>query len=209
MKILTEKFFISFEWLEKCQWNNIKNHKKSGFHPLFKRYIFRKITEGGPVILGLTYMRYTQWILWSSVDTTIFENNIKMVEPFKNKENSSNNFIVITSNELIFLQQILVRQVTWLVTRKYGLNISKVDTRNSLLMSSLDGVERRKHKFIHRRFYHAAGTMRALHINVIILLRKMSRWLKRLSTVIYIPLILITITTWAFVLIKTYIELIK
>ena len=29
-------------------YDNIKSHKKTGFHPLSKRYIFRKTTEGGP-----------------------------------------------------------------------------------------------------------------------------------------------------------------
>ena len=28
---------------------NIKSHKKPGFHPLFKRYSFRKTTGGGGV----------------------------------------------------------------------------------------------------------------------------------------------------------------
>ena len=28
-------------------YDNIKSHKKPGFHPLFKRYIFRKITGEG------------------------------------------------------------------------------------------------------------------------------------------------------------------
>ena len=38
--------------------NNIKSHKKPGFNPLFRRYIFRKATRGGgvgvtPAVLGL------------------------------------------------------------------------------------------------------------------------------------------------------------
>ena len=28
-------------------YDNIKSHKKPGFHPLFRRYIFRKSTKGG------------------------------------------------------------------------------------------------------------------------------------------------------------------
>ena len=38
---------------------NIKSHKKKRFHPLFRRYIFRKTTGGGgqidpPAVLGLS-----------------------------------------------------------------------------------------------------------------------------------------------------------
>ena len=28
-------------------YDNLKSHKKSGFYPLFRRYIFRKTTGGG------------------------------------------------------------------------------------------------------------------------------------------------------------------
>ena len=37
-------------------YDNIKSHKKPGFHPLFRRYIFRKTTEGVgcKAALGLT-----------------------------------------------------------------------------------------------------------------------------------------------------------
>ena len=38
-------------------YDNIKSHKKARFHPLFKRYIFGKTTEGGqidtPALVGL------------------------------------------------------------------------------------------------------------------------------------------------------------
>ena len=30
-------------------YDNIKSHRKPGFHPLFRRYIFRKTTEGAGV----------------------------------------------------------------------------------------------------------------------------------------------------------------
>ena len=29
-------------------YDNIKSHKKAGFHPFFRRYIFRKTTGGTP-----------------------------------------------------------------------------------------------------------------------------------------------------------------
>ena len=46
--MLTEKFFISSEQLENFNeifrkdvtYDNIKSHKKAGFHPLFRRYNF-------------------------------------------------------------------------------------------------------------------------------------------------------------------------
>ena len=64
---MTEKFFITSERLEEFNeifrkdvtYGNIKSHKKPGFHPLFRRYIFRKSTGRGfkltlpPVVLGL------------------------------------------------------------------------------------------------------------------------------------------------------------
>ena len=53
--MLTEKFFISSERLEEffnesfrknVAYDNIKSHKKPGFHPPLQRYIFRKTTGG-------------------------------------------------------------------------------------------------------------------------------------------------------------------
>ena len=39
-------------------YDNIKSHKNPGFHPLFRRCIFRKTTRGGridlPAVLGLS-----------------------------------------------------------------------------------------------------------------------------------------------------------
>ena len=53
--------------------------------------------------------------------------------------------------------------------------------------------------------------MHTLYIDELMLLREISRWLKRLPSVIYIlfRLIKITIATLAFVLNKSYIELVK
>ena len=49
---LTENFFISSERSEEIQrnfqeryvWGNIKSHKRTGFHPLYRRCIFEKTT---------------------------------------------------------------------------------------------------------------------------------------------------------------------
>ena len=44
-------------------YDDIKSHKKTGFHPLFRRYIFRKTTEKGstgpppPAVLGLILLK--------------------------------------------------------------------------------------------------------------------------------------------------------
>ena len=47
-------------------YDNIKSHKKQGFHPLFRRNIYRKVTEGvkvtlpAPIFLGLKYTKKNQ-----------------------------------------------------------------------------------------------------------------------------------------------------
>ena len=47
-------------------YDNIKSHKKQGFHPLFRRNIYRKVTEGvkvtlpAPTFLGLKYTKKNQ-----------------------------------------------------------------------------------------------------------------------------------------------------
>ena len=43
---------------EDITYDNIKSHKKPGFHPLFRRYIFRKTTEGegGGLVVKLTLL---------------------------------------------------------------------------------------------------------------------------------------------------------
>ena len=60
---IDREFFISSERLKGLQWNfqercdlcNINSHKKVGFYPLFRRYIFGKPTGGEPpAVLGLT-----------------------------------------------------------------------------------------------------------------------------------------------------------
>ena len=51
--MLTEKVFTSSNDLRNCNeifrkdvtYDNIKSHKKPGFHPLFRRHIFEKNTE--------------------------------------------------------------------------------------------------------------------------------------------------------------------
>ena len=57
-------------------YDNVKSHKKLGFHPLFRRYIFQKTTVEGqltpPAILGLnchqyfnflSYLKYAEHVL--------------------------------------------------------------------------------------------------------------------------------------------------
>ena len=64
--MLTGKIFISSEQLEEFQSNfkndvtygNIKTHKKTGFHPLIRRYIFGKTTGGFGVILVIFIERF-------------------------------------------------------------------------------------------------------------------------------------------------------
>ena len=46
--------------------DNIKSHKKPGFHPLFRGYIFWKATRGGdqidsPAVLGLRKVNVTPY----------------------------------------------------------------------------------------------------------------------------------------------------
>ena len=60
---MTDKFFIlqndlgSFNeiFMEDVPYDNIKSHKKTGFHPPFRRYIFRKTTgeRGGGKFTGV------------------------------------------------------------------------------------------------------------------------------------------------------------
>ena len=52
--MLADKFFISSEQYEEFHdifrkdvtYDYIKSHKKPGFHPLFRKYIFQKTTGG-------------------------------------------------------------------------------------------------------------------------------------------------------------------
>ena len=50
-------------------YDNIKSHKKPGFHPLFGRYIFRETTGGGqfappraPAVLGLRSLQIKSFV---------------------------------------------------------------------------------------------------------------------------------------------------
>ena len=54
--------------------DNVKSHKKQEFHPLFRRYIFRKTTRGvkltpsPPAILGLRFPNHFKSNLWSTAE---------------------------------------------------------------------------------------------------------------------------------------------
>ena len=56
---------INYIFREDVTYDNIKSHKKTGLHPLFSRYIFRKTTKGDqidpPVALGLAFMFFVSF----------------------------------------------------------------------------------------------------------------------------------------------------
>ena len=84
---LTKKFFISskrskeFQWKfqTRCALDNIESHKKTGFHPPFRRYIFPKTTGG---VKFIPPSRFRVWLSPSNLCFICF--NESSLERMKN-----------------------------------------------------------------------------------------------------------------------------
>ena len=59
LQVLKEQWNFKERFRKNIADNDIKSYKKSGFHPLFRRYIFEKTTEVEVKLIPQSFQRYT------------------------------------------------------------------------------------------------------------------------------------------------------